>query len=109
MQLSRLGPISKLISGIFLFLIGILITLFVTLYFKPINVNFLNNINESNNILENFEVESVGDVYLSFNKYSKKFELLIENIQTKEVFFPNILLGFDTGNFFLGKFKPTIL
>ncbi|MAY90374.1 MAG: hypothetical protein CMN00_04225 [Rickettsiales bacterium] len=109
MQLSRLGPISKLISGIFLFLIGIIITLLVTLYFKPINVNFLNNINESNNILENFKVESIGDVYLSFNKYSKKFELLIENIQTEEVYFPNILLGFDTRNFFLGKFKPTIL
>ena len=108
MQLSRLGLISKLISGIFLFLIGILITLLVTLYFKPINVNFLNNINESNNIIENFEVESIGDVYLSFNKYSKKFELLIENIQTEEGYFPNILLGFDTRNFFLGKFKPTI-
>ena len=98
---------SKLISACFVVFLGILFFVFISLTIKPIKLSSLNF--EKSSLIKDFQLDNVGEVYLSFNKLSKNFELLIEDIETKDLKIPNVLLGISIKNILLFKLKPTIL
>ncbi|MDC3091348.1 DUF3971 domain-containing protein [Rickettsiales bacterium] len=58
---------------------------------------------------ENFGLKTVGDIYLSFNKFSKNFELHFENIETDNSSIPNLLLGVSFKDILIFDFKPSTL
>ena len=62
---------------------------------KPLKISFLDYFDRESRIFKKLNVKEVGDVFLSFNKVSKNFELLIENVVYENSFFPSILIGFD--------------
>ena len=45
--------------------------------------------------LKKIKVEEIGDVFLSFNKVTKNFELLVEDLVYEDSYFPNILITLD--------------
>ncbi len=108
MKIFNLIKISKFISWIFLFLISALVLLFLLVSFRPIKINFLNEIIDNQTVLDKYKVNKIGDVYFGFNKFSKKFEILIENIESESYNIPNLLLGFNIKNLFQGSIQPTI-
>ena len=108
MHLKFLKIFPKFISVLFLFIISSLLLFFILITFKPIKINFLDN-NMQPKFFENFGIKEVGDVYFSFNKFSKNFELHFENIETDNSFIPNLLLGIDFKNILILDFKPSIL
>jgi hypothetical protein len=108
MNFKLLKIFSKLISGLFLFFISLLLLAFILISFKPIKINFL-DIKMQTEFFENFGIKDVGDIYFSFNKFSKNFELHFENIQTDNSFIPNLLLGIDLKKIIILDFKPSIL
>ena len=108
MHLKFLKIFSKFISGVFLFFISLLLFLFIFVSFKPIKINFL-DANMQSKFFENFGLKTVGDIYFSFNKFSKNFELYFENIETDNSFIPNLLLGLDFKDILTFDFKPSTL
>lgn len=108
MKISTLLNISKIISIIFVVFAAFLISLLIYLSFKPIKIDFSEKINQ-NNLFQEFEIKKVGDSYLTFNKFSKNFEFLFENIETDKIKIPNLLLGVELKNLFLLNFKPSII
>ena len=46
---------------------------------------------------------------LSFNRLTGNFELLIEDITTKDFIIPDVLLGFDIKDILTGDIKPEII
>ena len=108
MNFTTFKLISKLFSGIFLFLIGSLFFFFLIISFKPIKVNFL-ELNIHDKFFSDLKVKSLGDIYFSYNKFSNNFEFLFENIETQNSFIPNLLVGIDLKKTLLLEFKPSIL
>lgn len=108
MNFKLLKIFPKLISGLFLFFITTLLLVFILISFKPIKINFLDT-NMQTEVFENLGIKKVGDIYFSFNKFSKNFELHFENIQTDNSFIPDLLLGIDLINIFVLDFKPSII
>ena len=108
MNFKLLKIFPKLISGLFLFFITTLLLVFILISFKPIKINFLDT-NMQTEVFENLGIKKVGDIYFSFNKFSKNFELHFENIQTDNSFIPDLLLGIDLINIFILDFKPSII
>ncbi len=86
---------SLLISLVFLFLLTLVFSFIFLISLKPLKVNFLNYFDRESEIFKKIKVEEIGDVYLSFNKVSKNFELLIEDLVVDNSYFPNILIGID--------------
>ena len=108
MKISSLTIISRLISILFIILIGLSISFVIFLSFKPIKFDFSDSLRK-NIIFENINVSKVGNSYLTFNKLSRQFEFLVEDIESKEVKIPNLLLGINLKNLFLLNFKPTTI
>ena len=94
--------ISLLISIVFLSLLTLIISFIFIISLKPVKINFLNYFDRESDIFKEIKVKEFGDVYLSFNKISKNFELLIEDLVIEDSYFPNILIGIDL------KFKKRI-
>ena len=94
--------ISLLISIVFLSLLTFIISFIFIISLKPVKINFLNYFDRKSEIFKKIKVKEFGDVYLSFNKISKNFELLIEDLVIEDSYFPNILIGIDL------KFKKRI-
>ena len=94
--------ISLLISIVFLSLLTLIISFIFIISLKPVKINFLNYFDRESEIFKKIKVKEFGDVYLSFNKISKNFELLIEDLVIEDSYFPNILIGIDL------KFKKRI-
>ena len=103
-----LFKISKLVSVFFLLLFSFFLILTTLVSFKPIKINNLKAL-ENVKILEDFQVKEFGNIFLSFNKYSRNYEIFIEDIRTKSSLIPNILLGIKLKDILFLKFKPTIL
>ena len=59
-------------------------TLFVSE--KPMKINILNLFDRESQILKKKNVREIGDIFISFNKISKKFEFLIEDILISDFF-----------------------
>ena len=62
---------------------------------KPVKINFLDFFDRESKIFEKIKVEEIGDVFLSFNKVTKNFELLVEDLVYEDSYFPNILITLD--------------
>ena len=58
-------------------------------------INFLDYFDRESKIFEKIKVEEIGDIFLSFNKVTKNFELLIEDLVYEDSYFPNILITID--------------
>ena len=41
------------------------------------------------------DIKEIGDIYISFNKSSKNFELLIEDLLIDETYLPSTLISLD--------------
>ncbi len=109
MKILKLKKISKFISWMFLFFTSAIALLFLLVSLKPVKINFINEIIDNQNILENYKINKIGDVYFSFNKFSKKFEILVDDIKSESFNIPNLLLGINIKNLLKGSFHPTIL
>ena len=55
------------------------------------------------------DLNSVGNILLSFNRLTGNFELLIEDITTNDFIIPDVLLGFDIKDILTGDIKPEII
>lgn len=87
--------LSFIISIIFLFFFTIVSSFIFIISLKPVKINFLNYFDRESKIFEKIKVEEIGDVFLSFNKVTKNFELLIEKLVYEDSYFPNILITLD--------------
>ena len=95
MKSKRKIRLSFIISIIFLFFFTVVSSFIFIISLKPIKINFLNYFDRESKIFEKVKVEEIGDVFLSFNKVTKNFELLIEDLLYEESYFPNILITLD--------------
>ena len=103
MKSKRKISLSFIISIIFLFFFTIVSSFIFIISLKPLKINFLNYFDRESKIFKKIKVEEIGDVFLSFNKVTKNFELLIENLVCEDSYFPNILIALDLAfqkNFF---------
>ena len=56
----------------------------------------MNYFDRESRLIKNVEIKEIGDVYLSFNKVTKNFEVLIEDLVIKDSYFPKcFLIGLD--------------
>ena len=81
-----------------LFLLFLLTSLFSFLYIislKPIKINLLDYFDRKSEIYEKYDLREVGSVYVSFNRISKNFEILAEDVIVGKNHFKNILVGID--------------
>ena len=62
---------------------------------KPMKINILDLFDRESKILKKKDVREIGDIYVSFNKVSKKFEFLIEDILISDFFFPSVMVSLD--------------
>ena len=86
---------SLLISITFLFLLTLVISFIFIISIKPVKVNFLNYFDRESEIFNEIKITEIGDVFLSFNKVSRNFEILIEDLVIDNSYLPNILIGID--------------
>ena len=99
---------SKLVSVFFLLLFTFFLILTILVSFKPIKLNNLKAFEEIK-ILQDSKVKEFGNIFLSFNKYSRNYEIFIEDVRTNNSLIPNILLGIRFKDILFLKLKPTIL
>ncbi len=99
---------SKLVSVFFLLFFTFFLILTILVSFKPIKINNLKTF-EDIKIFQDYNVKEFGDIFLSFNKYSRNYEIFIEDVRTKNSLIPNILLGIRFKDILFLKLKPTIL
>ena len=62
---------------------------------KPMKINILDLFDRESQILKKKNVHEIGNIYISFNKISKKFEFLIEDILVSDFFFPTVMVSLD--------------
>ena len=95
MNLKFLKNFSFFFSILILVIFTCLFSLTLIVSEKPMKINFLDLFDRESQILKKQDVREIGDIYVSFNKVSKKFELLIEDILISDFFFPNVMLSLD--------------
>ena len=95
MKSKRKIKLSFFISIIFLFFFTVISSFIFIISLKPIKINFLDLFDRESKIFEKIKVEEIGDVFLSFNKVTKNFELLVEDLVYEDSYFPNILITLD--------------
>ena len=80
------------------FFLLVLTSLFFFLYIislKPVKINLLDYFDRKSEIYKKHDIREVGSVYISFNKISKNFEILAEDIIIGNNHLDNILVGID--------------
>ena len=87
MKFKKKIKISYIISLIFLIFFTLISGFIFLISLKPVKINFLDYFDRESRIFKKLNIKEVGDVFLSFNKVSKNFELLIENVFMKILFF----------------------
>ncbi len=95
MKSKRKIRLSFFISIIFLFLFTVITSFIFIISLKPVKINFLDFFDRESKIFEKIKVEEIGDVFLSFNKVTKNFELLVEDLVYEDSYFPNVLITLD--------------
>ena len=95
MNSKRKIKLSFFISIIFLFFFTVISSFIFIISLKPVKINFLDFFDRESKIFEKIKVEEIGDVFLSFNKVTKNFELLVEDLVYEDSYFPNILITLD--------------
>ena len=95
MKIKYLKNLSFFFSILFLLFFTILTILTVIISYKPIKLNFTNYFDRESKVFKEIDINEIGDIYLSFNKSSKNFELLIEDLLIQETFLPSTLISLD--------------
>ncbi len=108
MKSEYLKKFSIFLSFLLLFILTFLIFFTVIISIKPIKLNFLDYFDRESIILKKTEIDEIGDIFITFNKVSKNFELIVEDIVVDDFFSPSILLSLDL-SLFSGKFLKTSL
>lgn len=109
MKFFQLNLIAKFFSILLIIIISSLFIFTAILSFKPIQIKDLSYINENFLSPYGFDLNSIGDISLTFNKFSGNFELLIEDINTSDFFIPDALLGLGFKDVIFGDFMPKVL
>lgn len=104
----RSNFLSKIASFFFIVLTTFILSFIIFISFKPIKVNIFDT-NFDFLELENNKLIEVGSSYLSFNKSSKNFEILIENFKSEKIIIPDLLLALDFKTIFSGSLTPNII
>jgi len=108
MKSKRKIRLSFFISILFLVFFTVISSFIFIISLKPVKINFLDFFDRESKIFEKIKVEEIGDVFLSFNKVTKNFELLVEDLVYEDSYFPNILITLDLTfekNFFKSSLK----
>ena len=103
MNLKFLKNFSFFFSILFLIVFTCLFSFTLIVSEKPMKINILDLFDRESQILKKKNVREIGNIYISFNKISKKFEFLIEDILIGDFFFPNLMVSLDLSlskNFF---------
>ena len=95
MKIKYIKNFSFFFSIIFLTILTVLIGFFFLISFKPIKINFINYFDRESKILRETELKEIGDIYLSFNKKSKNFEILIEDTVISNSYIETILMSLN--------------
>ena len=109
MKFFQLNIIAKFFSIVLIIFISLLFIFTVSISYKPIKIKDLSYINENLFIDYGIDLNSVGNILLSFNRLTGNFELLIEDITTNDFIIPDVLLGFDIKDILTGDIKPEII
>ena len=89
MKSKYLKNFSIFLSFLLLVILTFLIFFTVIISIKPLKLNFLDYFDRESIILKKTEIDEVGDIFLTFNKVSKNFELIVEDIIVDDFFSPN--------------------
>ena len=95
MKIKYLKNLSFFFSILFLFLLTILFILTLVISYKPIKLNFTDYFDRESKTFKRIDIKEIGDIYISFNKSSKNFELLIEDLLIDETYLPSTLISLD--------------
>ena len=95
MKIKYLKNLSFFFSILFLFLLTILFILTLIISYKPIKLNFTDYFDRESKTFKRIDIKEIGDIYISFNKSSKNFELLIEDLLIDETYLPSTLISLD--------------
>ena len=109
MKLFQVNFFSKIISIFFIVLIFISIFFLLFLSYKPIKIQDYSFINKYLINFDDLKIKNTGDIFLSFNKSSKNFELIVEDFETEDIFIPDLLLATDIITILTGNLRPNIL
>ena len=95
MKNKYLIKLSLIFSFLFLFILTSLFSFLFLISLKPIKINLLDYFDRKSAIYKKLNVKEIGSVYLSFNKISKNFEILAEDILLGETYLKNVQIGVD--------------
>ena len=86
MKSKYLKNFSIFLSFLLLVILTFLIFFTVIISIKPLKLNFLDYFDRESIILKKTEIDEIGDIFLTFNKVSKNFELIVEDIVVDDFF-----------------------
>ena len=95
MKNKYLIKLSLIFSFFFLLVLTSLFSFLYIISLKPLKINLLDYFDRKSEIYKKYDIREVGSVYISFNKISKNFEILAEDIVIANNHLDNILLGID--------------
>ena len=95
MKNKYLIKLSLIFSLLFLLVLTSLLSFLYIISLKPVKINFLDYFDRKSEIYKKYDIREVGSVYVSFNKISKNFEILAEDIIVGNNHLDNILIGID--------------
>ena len=95
MKNKYLIKLSLIFSFFFLLVLTSLFSFLYIISLKPVKINLLDYFDRKSEIYKKYDIREVGSVYISFNKISKNFEILAEDIIIGNNHLDNILVGID--------------
>ncbi len=95
MKIKYLKNLSFFFSIFFLSILTILFIFTIFISIKPIKLNFTNYFDRESKIFKKIDVTELGDIFLSFNRTSKNFELIIEDVLIDQSYFGSTLITLD--------------
>ncbi len=95
MKNKYLIKLSLIFSFFFLLVLTSLFSFLYVISLKPVKINLLDYFDRKSEIYKKYDIREVGSVYISFNKISKNFEILAEDIIVGNNHLDNILVGID--------------
>ncbi|MAZ07706.1 MAG: hypothetical protein CMM99_04530, partial [Rickettsiales bacterium] len=109
MKQNILKKIYYFISIFFLFIISFLLVFVITISIKPLKINLLDYFDRESAIFKESNLSEIGDIYLSFDKVSKNFEMILENLVFEDSYIPNLQINLDISfSFSEHFFQPTL-
>ncbi len=95
MKIKYLKNLSFFFSIFFLSILTILFIFTIFISIKPIKLNFTDYFDRESKIFKKINITEIGDIFLSFNRTSKNFELIIEDVLIDQSYFRSTLISLD--------------